>query len=580
MPPKKKKKCEVVQQSVKDLILKKKAKNITEEQEVHYTETSIELPAFLTEYNDISPVELTPENRAGDKLYHCSKLARVWFSDHSNIDEIVKEIWEKSSTKIHPIESYMSSCIRAVTSAPLRKHQSPYNRFRFDSYTSEIISRSILTNPQLKNQADLDAFIQFQNKHQLKLCEISFYVDNEAHLEAKKFVAEQQLKLKTDKIPPIVKSQLYWRIQRNYYESQNIVTNIRIDEITLADLERISNFKRFTLKLMELRNVPESSYKHFASASFIALRTIPGHSIIYSSLLVDARYNLICNIMTDEQQNEVADNYRLFYDQTNAGKIHKHLRDGTTRQQFHEMYQSLDNFSRKLPPFHFLFFQKIDDNNENEDSQTNVIKPFDPTATTSKSIETKKINYRPGPKSKKHLLRINNGSKSSGDDFLQRPQTTVMDQPKKSLADQQGDDSSSETSRDTVVPRSSSSAISMPEKFFIDPNPSPDEVVFMKIVIQDKRFVFQVKTRLKRIYSKDFDLLWAKHKALILMNFVHNYWNGDLEQLKPLLDKLGEGKDRALEIIASRKNPTFREGKKKCFLLQCIRFSSIFYRRN
>jgi hypothetical protein len=87
-------------------------------------------------------------------------------------------------------------------------------------------------------------------------------------------------------------------------------------------------------------------------------KTVSSGSIIDSTFTVHPRYNLICNLLTVEQENAIAENYRWFYDGTIAGKIHKHLQDGSTRQEFHALYRNRDDYRRKLPPFHNMFYNE------------------------------------------------------------------------------------------------------------------------------------------------------------------------------------------------------------------------------
>lgn len=518
MPPRKKT-SQKQQQSVKELLQKKQVAKVREiqivaEEDEKDDSESIQLPFFFSKHTDILPVPVSTENVRGDHTYHCSTMARVWFRQHSNLDEIVEAHMKKITVKIHPTESYTNAVIRTVTSAPLRKNDVPYNRFRFDSPANEIISRTLLTNPRIRTQPDLDEFIKFQNKYQLKLLEVPMYVNNAAHEDAQNFIKEKRKKSTGDCLI-FQRSSLYWWIQRKYYEREDIIEDVYIRNLSLEQLESISNFKKVCLKMMEHDDINE--YKTYADVMLHSFKTVPGASLIHPQFAVHPRYNLICNIMTVEQQHAIADNYRWFYDRTNAGKIHKRLQDGSTRAEFHERYRSRDDYDRKLPPFHNMYYMRQDDEGEREEE------------------------HHPEPQ----MTYANVRERFVRNEELPA-EVVALD-----------DDLSSETSRDTIVPQPAAAPeIQFPAKYFADPKPSSDELSLMKLLIQEKRFVFQVKHHLNEIYKKNFCELWSKHKQFILMNYLHNYWEGDnLKALLPFIERCSlDSRTKAKEIILNRVN--------------------------
>lgn len=522
MPPRKKPLNQ--QQSVKDLLQKKQAEKVRELQaqatNVAQAKSdegdSIHLPHFFSKYTEILPVTPTEDNVRADQSYHCSTMARVWFRQHSNLDEILQAHMKKVVVMDHPIESYTSAIIRAVTSAPLRKYDGPYCRFRFDSPANEIIGRTLLTNPRIRTEPDLEEFIKFQNKHQLKLLEIPLYVNNTAHEDAIKYIEDKKKLAKTDVCPNFTNSSLFNSILRKYYEREDLMQDIFIQNITVEQLESISNFRKVCLKLMEKE--PENvSYEMFALLLLESFQTVPGASHIHPQFAAHPQYNLICNIMTVEQQHAVADSYRWFYDRTNAGKIHKRLQDGSTREEFHRRYRVRDDYERKMPPFHNMYYVGSDD--EEGDAE-------DPEP---------QVTY------------ANTRERFVRNDELPAAIVEV------------DEEINSETSRDTVVPQPE---LTLPENFIRDPKPAPEEYVFMKLLMQEKRFIFQVKQELSKAYKNDFNALWLKHKAFILMNFIHRHWENDLEQMMPFIEKCSPDTiAKFKEIIASRKIPKTPEAE-------------------
>jgi hypothetical protein len=509
MPPRKKSPPKKQhQQSVKDLLHKKQGKNVQKLQKQAATaekedDDTIHLPDYFAKHTEILPIPDTKENRLGDQLYHCSTMARVWFRQHSNLDEIIQALVKSLTVNKHPIESYVSAVIRAVTSAPLRKNSEPHSRFRFDSPANEIIGRTLLTNPRMRTQQDFDEFLKFQNKHQLKLLEVPMYVNNVPHEDAKKYVAQKPSAI-------FLESRLFHCIKRQYYEREDLVVDVYIRNVSLEQLEGISNFKSICLELMTENATPEEEYNTFADILLKSFKSVPGASLIHPQFIVDPRYNLICNIITLEQQHAIADNYRYFYDRTNAGKIHKRLGDGSTRQEFHERYRSREDDDRKLPPFHNLYYQKGDDEEEEN-----------PVPLMTREI------------------------------FVRNDELPAVVIP---LDDQM----SNETSRDTIVTQapipSHVQQVALPETYFKDPKPTSEELELMKLLTPDKRFVHQVKKNLNASFKKDFDALWSKHKQFILMNFIQKLWKDDLDQLLTFVDVCyADSKVKAREFIESHR---------------------------
>ena len=336
------------QLSVKEMLQKKKKQDKTED--------TIHLPSFFAEYTDSQPVLPSKDNPYGDNMYHCSTMARNFILQHSNLDEIVQYHFEKQTNRTIPKSAFVGTAIRSAMSCPTRKLMTAYKNFKFDSLRNESIARILLQNPLIDSENELGKFKEFYNEHQLKICHIPLGINNDVHKDALTFIEYKRKRQQVEGIPYFLISQLEWEIKRKEYLRQNVVQLVKISHLSVRLIEKISNFKTVCKREMRLNKIDESKYDEYAYCLLETFKHVQGTFLIQPFFIMDPLYTLITNIMTEDQQNNVAESYNLFCRQTNAPKLLSRLADGPPRRVFHQIYKNRDNFDRKLPPFHTLVY--------------------------------------------------------------------------------------------------------------------------------------------------------------------------------------------------------------------------------
>lgn len=541
MPPIRNKIKKQNQPSVKEMLLSKKAVSPKAtaappvellNPECEDDEDVIVLPRIFSKFTDIRPPEVK-DGLVVDSLYHCSTFARVWFREHSNFEEILEEHMKRDSAKAYPKNSHTSAVMRAVTSAPLRRLQAPYSKFRFHSPAEEIIGRTLLINPYIRTREDLNEFEKFQNKHRLRLVGISMFKENQVHEDAKQFIEEKQHKhFLPTQIPEFSKRQQHFRIKRRYYEREDLVTTVYLKDLNVQQLEAISNFKHACEKMMHEDESP-AAYETYSKITLQVFKNCPLVRLGCSHFAVEPQYNLICNNMTDQQQSEAAESYRNFYDFTNARQIQKRLGDRTTKQEFFERYRTRDHDGRKLPPYHNLFYipaaeLTINEQmscNLNDDMQENFRPPSAISESQGPSHNSTMVEQ---------LRRKPNQRFEKKDDRT----TTSIDVE---------DENSSAASVITVLRTQSTSvdsapepppALALPEVYLNEHlKPSPSARALMTVLLLETVFVSQVRRTLGAAYSLNFDALWKEKRKFILLNFISRHLENGTEKLSEIIAK-------------------------------------------
>lgn len=520
MPPVSKK---TTQRSVKEMLAEKQSsKSSKATKQLPIDDEEIILPPFLLEHTDIRPPAPVGDFLP-DPMYSCSPFAREWFSANSNLDEIIDEYLKTISGRQYERSSYVSTVIRAVTSSPLRRLQFPFTRFKFNSLSDEAVGRCLLTNPGISSYEDLCALQKFENRHHIKLCTVSVCMDHMVHDNAIEYLEAQRKKAKLDatKLPVLRKRILFWTVRRKYFEEKKLVENIYLQGVTLQQLEEISNFRKIATKLMIEDGYDVQHYDTFAELTLKMFKEVPEFRETLKYFLVDPMFNLICNSMTLEQQHDVAEDVEKFYTLTNAGRINRKLNDGTSKLQFHELYRSSDDETRKLPPFHNLYYK-----HQGEPAATSQFQPG-----TSQALNTSRLTGLQFATRRLHEVDDDTRSSTS-----KMSESTVIHRPSNSV------DSNSNDMPVVMAP--------LPDSYLVPcVNASQEAMRLIHLVITEKRFVFSVKSQLSFTFQLNFASLWAEHKRSILMNFVNQRWEDDKESLLPLIERCPNIKEKATAII-------------------------------
>lgn len=523
MPPiRKKKDDDAKQKSVKEMLIAKAG------QTSHSRTTKLKsLPTLFSTYVDITkPVDQSTGNYNLD--FSCTKTARVYFRENSNLNDVLREYMKTITVQNKPLSAYTSAMIRAVLT-PLRQCEHPFEHFRFNSPAHEALGKTLLIFPNICSQEHLDEFFGFQERLGLKLCSVAMYKDNKTREDGIGFVRDTQRRLKKNGLVPFYKRCFKFHVERLYYERVGAVTNCYLQDLTVSDLERISNFQKVVQKMMLEDDKPEHLYKLYAKTTLKGFKKNPVLIEVLSySLVVNANYNLITNVMTNEQQEEVANDIVKFHTKTTAGQIFKRFRRTVKWPDFHAQYKDRNNFDRKLPPFHnlryfgdaattaaepvsgplqFVTFRRF----QREPKSPSVVKNPPAVADISPVVEAIPEAHPSTPAAIETPHELN--SVTSEESSKQ----TVMSPPASFFGSAEDD----ELIQFTV-----------PQRLLKEPELSDDIAPLIQLLAPDKMFVAHIKEDLSVAYKSNFADTWKKNKNRIIFNLLDHCWRKDMRKLR------------------------------------------------
>lgn len=482
----------------------------------------IKVPRILERFTSIAPSDSSP-------AYSVSKIARVWFRENSNFDEVLTEFMEQVPDKSIPKEAYTNAVIRAVTSVPLRKLQSPYDKFRFNTPLAESIAHTLLNYPRIRTSQDFNEFEEFKDRNQLLYCQVALGVDP-VHADAQSYATKMRRYCPSTEIPVVSKRRLFWSIRRKYFERENLNKNVYLEDLSVQDLEKISNFRKIVEKDKDA-SLDFGPYDEYAEWLLENFKSDPSKKFAYFT--VDPQYNLICNIMTAEQQDEVAADYKTFFRLTSAYDAYKSFENRTNLQDFFDIYRQRNNEDRKLPPFHNLYYKACETELDDATKSTNV-------ASMSKSPSNTERNPT--------VLKYKTTSR-----FITNPASS------KSM--DIDEESSSDISRVTIVQKSmQATEIStktnsqLPPHYLSMPTPPSVEIqTAVALVLTEKIFAYNAKNDLRSQFPINFDNLWAQNKREILINYFMSFFDGDLKKLLPLLEKCSPKTQESVHVVVYKR---------------------------
>jgi hypothetical protein len=132
--------------------------------------------------DDIIPEVLCRSNDifASDNSYEISIMARVWFREHSNIDEVLNDYFIVNKIENPNKNVYLGCIIRGCLNRVL-KTKYPFCTFRFHTMDDEIMGKFLILHPDIKMQPDMEVVETFFKTKQIKLCCIDMSLRNDLH---------------------------------------------------------------------------------------------------------------------------------------------------------------------------------------------------------------------------------------------------------------------------------------------------------------------------------------------------------------------------------------------------------------
>lgn len=154
------------QPSIKESLAKgrKKPQNERDEDE------AIVVDPFINRHIDI----------LGNDDYEVSMMARVYFRQHSNINEVLDKFVELHKLQDRNKSLVFSQVVKSVLNIRSRVAY-PFNTFKFNSAREEIECKEILMHPDIEDTADLHQVKEFNYQHRLRLCSIAMNINNQVN---------------------------------------------------------------------------------------------------------------------------------------------------------------------------------------------------------------------------------------------------------------------------------------------------------------------------------------------------------------------------------------------------------------
>lgn len=570
----------------------------------------IRLPDYLLEFRDIRGVT----DNALPK-YEVSKLATQYAKCHSNLEDITAAYCKMKKKSSEDIPVYLSAALAVCVSYPLKRLCKPFEKFVFNSSYHEEVCRTMLRNPGIETQQQLDDFMQFSNKHQLKFMSISMMQDNDVYADSCQFVKRHQLSQKTDKIPVYTRQGFERHIQHLYYMRQNVIQHMALANMSLEDMERITNFKKLVLAEMKCQKTSEVHYKTVARYMLQGYKDDPSLFLANQKLVIYPLYEIIVNNLTDEQQDLIASDFGKFCECVNIKQVCKSKSPRLTSEEAYRMYVGRTQIGRKLPPFHRMYWIGCDSSDSNASagslrptvSATNLVYQRRPRFERNTEMVTEDIDVQ--------AIEDESSSDTSRTTATRRPQSTPMKMSRRMAIDSPTplevepglspvleqspeleaapnvtktpgnsnktadvvqtpsfDESSNQPLEFTPTvysgivqtpgnvgaviqtpPVYSSMPAAIPDRYLNEDLEIGDAVEITGMLMANSCFIKELKAHLKLKYPVDFDIQWATNKKLISSSFIFYCWSEDLQQLLDLLDKCNKTEaNPAVEMIAEK----------------------------
>lgn len=580
--------------NIKEMLLESKRLRRRNLVEAISDDEDIRLPDFLLEYTNIRAV--TNNNLP---TYEPSELAEQYAKCHSNIEEVVKLYLERKNQSLSLLPRKLGSALAVCISYPLKRLLPPFNMFLFDSPYHEEVCRTLLRNPGIETQQQLDEFLQFSNKHHLSFASVSMMKDNDVYSDSQYYFRRLQALEKTDKIPTYTRLSSERHIQHKYYERQNVVQYMVLSHMSLEDMERITNFEKIVRKEMIAQKQPEVHYKSVAQFMLQAFKDNPSIFLESKHLVIYPLYEIIANNLTDEQQELIASDFDKFCKCINISKVCKSQSPRLTKEDAYRMYVERTQTGRKLPPFHRMLWIGCEDS----DIDASTEPPLQPSTSATN------LAYQRRPRFERNAEPVNeatvneapvqrledeSSSDTSRTTTIRRPQSTPVKPQRRTAIDSPTPEAEPELSpvlEQSLEPENVPPVLKTPEPpnktaevlqtpsnaetssrmfeftptvYTEMPAAIPDRYLNEDIdvgaaaeitgmLLANSSFVKELKDHLKLKYPVGFEIHWSTSKKLISTSFVYFCWMEDLQQLLDILEKCDKTETKAAaEMIAER----------------------------
>jgi len=273
---------------------------------------------------DINRINVIPYLMASNDItketkFQVSTMAKVYFRDHSNINEILDRYLEREKIVNANKDDYLHAIIRHVIYYR-RRRDYPFNMFKFESDYHECIGKFLLRNYNIYSYEDLRETNLFLHHNNIRHCQVSMSINNKFRVDEQEYIhrriervgyqnLKQFLVMGTD------------HAMRQYNQEHKLFQKYYIDEISLEEMCKISTLERLTRIIMEQKNMQESAFEVCLESMFTALKINKGLALTLDGFYIFPQYLLITNNLTPEQERTVTERKHRFYAYTNAKEL-------------------------------------------------------------------------------------------------------------------------------------------------------------------------------------------------------------------------------------------------------------------
>ncbi|XP_070496739.1 uncharacterized protein [Chironomus tepperi] len=389
------------QSSILNMLKKKKPNH-------EVNNNSIEITPYLCHSNNLNQ----------ETNYTVSIMAKIYFRDHSNINEILDRYLEREKITNVNKDNYLASIIRFVISYQRMRRDYPFNMFKFESDYHESVGKYLLRHYEIKSNEDLQKANVFLVQNNIMHCQVSLNINNKFRNDEQEYINRKQKKVGFQNLKPFLRIGTDHAL-RIYNQEHNLFKKYHIDDISFEEMCEISTIERMTRRNMAKEEIDESEFDNCVQSVFKAFKVNRGLAITSEGFYIFPQYLLIINNLTPEQELIVTERMDRFYAYTNAkdllaiNKKNIHLSNESAdpvinrkerRKLFYLKYIRL--VDKKQPPFNNLLWIKNEEapndnhlesepgvSNSNVWKKKTVIEKND-TAQPHQKDDAVKTNYR------------------------------------------------------------------------------------------------------------------------------------------------------------------------------------------
>jgi hypothetical protein len=267
----------------------------------------INVTAYLMKHNNITQTT----------TYDVSTMAKVYFRDHSNIDEVLDRYMEQKEFVNANKEHYLPGLIQLAISDYRSRRNYPLNMFKFESDYHESIAKFLLMHPGIATHEDLQETNFFLVQNGITHCQVSMDLNNKFRDDEQEYINRKKERVGYQNLKQFLRMGSDHAL-RQYNQKHNLLKRFHIDEITLEEMCEISTIERLVRLDMKRKKTSESLFEGCINAVFKALKDERDLVLTLDGFYVHPQYLLITNNLTLEQEQAVTERKDLFYAYTNA----------------------------------------------------------------------------------------------------------------------------------------------------------------------------------------------------------------------------------------------------------------------